>query len=232
MGVNTKAELTKIEEVLAFYDLHKGSPCFCVYAGVSCKPEQVAFDYLDTEQPEEGREVLEEFLRLIKSRSDNNNVYTIQLVDEWKEVDVKGGGGLKQKVYKGRSLRFQLNPNQAYFGGDYPKGNDIVIRNETSGSIPQSGNNEVVDLLKMMLAEAKAENERLRLVIEEKLDQREGLNYDDDDNDDDNGIVLTPQEKILGTIGGILEREEVQEGIAGLLLGGQKWFNRQILKNE
>jgi len=232
MGVNTKAELTTIDQVLAFYDLHKDSPCFCVYAGVMCKPEQVAFDYLDTEQPEEGRAVLEEFLNLVKSRSDNNNQYTIQLVDEWKEVDVKGGQGLKQKIYKGKSLRFQLNPNQPYNGTFTNDRGEIIIKNETK-PYEVKNDSEVINLLKQMLAEQKEENILLKEKVDELLVSRNVENFDDyDDEGEEEDIIVTPKEKIMSGIGAILQREEVQEGIAGLLLVGKNWIESKLNKKN
>jgi hypothetical protein len=103
MAANHKAELKNVESVLAYYKLNNDFPLWSVYVGISTNVVPV-FEYMDSEQPEHGEEILKNFLELLKSDVSNTNVYTIQLIDD---ISEKKEG--KEKRNAGRSIRFQLN---------------------------------------------------------------------------------------------------------------------------
>ena len=214
----TKAELITVDQVMAFYEMHGNTVCFVIYAGISMKHEQICFDFLDYENPEEGEVMLRKFLDLIKSRTDNTNMYTIQLVDSFKEVDSKAG---KIKVFTGRSMRFQLNQAQPYNEGS----REIIIKNEQGQIIPQEGNSEVTQLLKQLLNEQKQENEKLRLLLEER-ENNSLPDYEEEEEEEEE--IVTPQKRIMGVVANMLERDETQEAIAGILLSGQKWLTDKL----
>ena len=223
MAANHKAELTEIEQVMKFYELHAEKALFVIYAGIGMQYNNICFDFLDEEQPENGAEYLRQFLELIKSRVDNTNVYTIQLVDGFKEVETKTG---KQKVFTGRNLRFQLNQPAPY---NAPSTKEIFYPNMPT--LPINENSEVTNLLKNLLEEQKKENERLK----ELLEQNNNYDYFEDNEEEEEGEEQptpppTPKERVIGVISGLMERDEVQEAIAGILVSGQKWLTKKVFK--
>ena len=223
MPPNSRPELTSIEEVMNFYDLHGEKICYVIYTGVMMRPDQVAFDYLDETQPDDAKEKLKQFLDLIKNREENTNIYTIQLVDSFKDKETKNG---IVKTYTGKGLRFQLNQVQSTF--NQPNGGTIVVQSKNN-PLP-ANNNEMAAFLREMLEEQKEENRLLREQIEQRFEQLE-----DEEEDEEEDELLpppppTPKERLMGVLGSLAERDEVQEAIAGILVNGQKWLSKKVFK--
>lgn len=221
MAANLKAELKDVESVMQFYRMHTDKPMWVVYSGVSMT--NVCYDYINADQPDEGDTTLNELLDLLKKDPSNTNVYTLQLVDSFREFEK---GGITKREYTGKAMRFQLNQPQPYNVNNQP----IIIKDDRGNIVPTGSSGEVVELLKIMLQEQKEENNKLR----ELLEQREEETEDEQEEDTQIGATpeLTTNEKIIGVVTKLAEREEVQEAIAGILVGAQKWFNKKVLKDE
>jgi hypothetical protein len=222
MAANLKAELKDVESVMQFYKMHTDKCMWAIYSGVSMNLR--LYDYVDESQPEAGEEMLHELLLLLNKDVTNTNVYTLQLVDSWKEYDNKG---VIDRKFSGKAMRFQLHQPAPYGSNN---NQPIIIKDERGNVLPTGNGGEVVELLKMMLQEQKEENNRLRELIENNQDPEE------EQEEETEAIGATPElttnEKIIGVVTKLAEREEVQEAIAGLLVGAQKWFNTKVLKNE
>jgi hypothetical protein len=228
MAANQRAELGTIEQVMAFYEMHSDKPFYVIYAGVNLQPSMIIYEFFDEEQPEQGEEMLLKFLELIKSRPSNTSVYTLQLIDSFKIVDDKG---LKVKKYVGRAIRFQLNEPMAYNNPNQSISKTEIMFPNQIGNV---SDNELTKMLKMLLEEQKSENEKLRQLLSSNDTNNFDEEYDEEDDEENEDepeqqIVLTPKERINKVIAGFVEREEVQEAIAGLVVNGANLLFNKFL---
>jgi hypothetical protein len=220
MAANYKAELKDVDSVMAFYNLHKTNQLFVIYAGVTMANIPLYY-YTDKEAPEMAEDILRGCLDLINRDATNTNVYTIILVDDI--IEQKG----KEPKYTGKAMRFQLHQPQPYNSNN---GKEIIFNNIPT--LPTSGENEVVFLLKNLLQEQKEENEKLRNLIEERLSNDNNEEEEEEEEEEQIPIPKTTGERIAGIAANMMERDEVQEAIAGLIINGQRWLTKKVFKIE
>jgi hypothetical protein len=213
-----KPELYNSESVINYYN---ASPftMYRVYYGYKPDKTTCRYEYLNDDKGE-GEKILVEALQAIESNKQNTNVYTLELI---KEIEKKQGRDKEiVKEIPAVCIAFQINnPLQVLgsFQRDNIPGQPVNIINPMQ---PATGDAYADRFIKMM----QDQNDLLKQELKELREKIEQLNEADDDDDDDDveevkqlPLPETSEQKIIGALAGILQREEVQNAASAIIMG-------------
>lgn len=190
-----KPELGNKEDVLKWYDT-RGNNCYLLFTGVKCDARQLLSKHL---KDENGTENLETVLSFISNNNSNTNVYTIISVPYFDGIETKRVGDLE-----GETIRFQFN-NSYYSSGGKETFTKEIINNV------QSGNDGYKVMVEMLHKQNQQLMERLDN-MQQKLLERE----EDEEEEDEEPEELTGKEKLMGAIGGLIEKPQVADLIGAI----------------
>jgi hypothetical protein len=216
-----KPELLNANDVLSFYDL-QSCPPFDITVGISGKGE-VCVNWMETDNEVGGREYLDNFLQHITANVNNVNIYTLVCYDP--KAVAKDTEFKHKKTWESKSIRFQLNQSNSNFYTQtmQPQIVKTVGSSATHDREIVIGEREFVKTEIERLRQLVADQDReIRQLMKECHDlQMELLQAHNtiEQLENDEEPEPTPTEKIIGKIGNILERDDVQAAIPYVING-------------
>ena len=210
-----RPELWNENAVLDYYDQSECS-MYRVYVGMVPSKQYCRYQWLDANNKPGGLENLRNALQAIQADKRNTHPYVLELISEIKEK--QKGTKLVEQI-ESVNIGFKLNDDTFRPAGDnYQGGGGSSIILQQPGNSSRSYEEKIFE---MMQEQNRKVLEQMQLMTEQ-INAREFIDDNDEDNDDDAADqpppIMSGKQRIMGAIGSMLERPQVQSVIEMAIL--------------